>query len=210
MAKRLSVKAKEEILNFFIKGDWSIEKLSSTYDCTKTTIIRNLKKELGNKKYQEIIDSRSSKEKSKDLNKDLKSEPNQKDDLPVIEPEKEFDFVELAPLDFEIENSTRKEYSSVPIQEIQFPKVVYMVVSKNIELEIKLLRDYANWEFLPDEDLKRKTIEIFLDLKSARRVCNKEQKVIKVPNAEVFKITSPILVSRGITRIVNDDKLISL
>jgi len=210
LAKRLSVKAKEEILNFFIKGDWSIEKLSNNYDCTKTTIIRNLKKELGNKKYQEIIDSRSSEEKSINLNKDLKSEPNQKDDLTVIEPEKEFDFVELAPLDFEIENSTRKEYSSVPIQEIQFPKVVYMVVSKNIELEIKLLKDYANWEFLPDEDLKRKTIEIFFDLKSAKRVCNKEQKVIKVPNAEVFKITSPILVSRGITRIVNDDKLISL
>ena len=85
-----------------------------------------------------------------------------------------------------------------------------MIVSKNIELEIKSLKDYPNWEFLPEEDLKRKTIEIFFDLKSAKRACIKEQKVIKVPNTEVFRIASPILISRGISRIVSDEKLISL
>ena len=33
---------------------------------------------------------------------------------------------------------------------------------------------------------------------------------IKVPNTNVFKIVSPILKSRGITRIICEDKLISL
>ena len=47
-------------------------------------------------------------------------------------------------------------------------------------------------------------------MKIAKRFCNKEQKVIKVPNTEVFKIVAPILVSRGISRIVNEDCLISL
>ena len=111
---------------------------------------------------------------------------------------------------FEIENITRKELSSIPIKDIDFPKTVYMIVDKNIELEIKLLKDYPEWEFLPNEDLERKTIEIYYDLKLAKRACNKEQKVIKVPNTDVFRIVSPILISRGISRIVSAEKLIAL
>ena len=93
---------------------------------------------------------------------------------------------------------------------MEFHKVVYIVVSKNIELEIKFLKDYPEWEFLPDEDLNRKTIEIYLDLKIAKRVCGKDQKVIKVPNTDVFKIVSPILISRVISRIVSAEKLIAI
>ena len=85
-----------------------------------------------------------------------------------------------------------------------------MIVSKNIELEIKLLSDYPEWEFLPNEDLKRKTIEIYFDIKSAKRACSKDQKVIKVPNTDVFRIVSPILVARGISRIISAEKLIAL
>ena len=85
-----------------------------------------------------------------------------------------------------------------------------MVVDKKIELETKYLRDYPDWQFLSNEELNRKTIEIFNDLKTAKRVCNKEQKVIKVPNTDVFRIVSPILLSRGISRIVNAEKLISV
>ena len=48
------------------------------------------------------------------------------------------------------------------------------------------------------------------DLKTAKRLCNKDQKVIKVPNTDVFKIVAPILISRGISRIVNSEQLIAL
>ena len=85
-----------------------------------------------------------------------------------------------------------------------------MIVSKNIELEIKLLSDYPEWEFLPNEDLKRKTIEIYFDLKIAKRNCNKEQKVIKVPNTDVFRIASSNLISKGISRIIAAKQLIAL
>ena len=57
-------------------------------------------------------------------------------------------FVEITPLDYEIENSPQKDLSSVPISEIDFPKVVYMIVDKKIELEIKYLKDYPEWQFL--------------------------------------------------------------
>ena len=85
-----------------------------------------------------------------------------------------------------------------------------MIVNKSIELETKFLKEYPDWQFLSKEELNRKTIEIFLDLKTAKRFCNKEQKVIKVPNTDVFRIVSPILLKKGISRIVSADKLISL
>ena len=109
-----------------------------------------------------------------------------------------------------MDDSSRKEISSIPICEIDLPKIVYMVVDKKIELDIKLLKDFAEWGFLPIDDLNRKTIEIFFDLKIAKRLCNKEQKVLKVPNTDVFKMVAPILLSRGISRIVSTDKLIAL
>ena len=120
------------------------------------------------------------------------------------------DFVEVAPLNYEIENIPQKDFSSIPISDIDFPKVVFMIVDNKIELQTKLLNDYPQWQFLSKEELDRNTIEIFYDLKVAKRYCSKEQKVIKVPNTDVFRIVGPILVSRGISRIVTSDKLIAL
>ena len=119
-------------------------------------------------------------------------------------------FIEIAPLDYEIENVSQKDLSSIPISDVKFPKIVYMIVNKNIELETKYLKDYPDWNFLSEDELQRKTIQIYFDLKNAKRFCNKEQKVIKVPNTQVFKIVSSILISRGISRIVSEDKLIAL
>ena len=119
-------------------------------------------------------------------------------------------FFEIPPIDYEIDNSSRKELSSVPISKVNFPKVVYMIVDKKIELEIKFLKDFPEWEFLPNDDLNRKTIEIFFDLNLAKRSCNKEQKVLKVPNTDVFRIAAPILLEKGISRIVCPENLISL
>ena len=83
-------------------------------------------------------------------------------------------------------------------------------MDKKIELEVKLLKDFPEWEFLPQDDLNRKTIEIFFDLNLAKKSCNKEQKVLKVPNTDVFRITTPILIAKGISRIVCPENLIAL
>ena len=210
MAKRLSVEIKKEILNCFIDRKLSIDQLSKKFECTNATIIRNLKKELGNEKYQAIIAKGESKKNLNNPNEDSKLKENKNISSSFNNEESEFDFVELAPLDYEIENVPRKEISSVPINDIEFPNVVYLIINKSTELEIKLLKDYPEWEFLPKEDLKRKTIEIYFDLKLAKRACSKDQKVIKVPNTDVFRIVSPILISRGISRIVSAENLIAL
>ncbi len=227
MAKRLSVKQKEDILSSFADGK-TIDVLSNEFSCSKLTISRNLKKILGEKEYKKLFIRNESKNYS--LIKKLKLGNNKvKDDSPKdlthkdIFNKKELNndetlddsfqftpFTEIIPLDQEIDNVPQKDLSSVPISDMEFPKIVYMVVDKTIELETKLLKDYPEWHFLSTSDLNRKTIEIYFDLKIAKRCCNKDQKVIKVPNPNVFKIVAPILISRGISRIISDKNLIAL
>ena len=161
MAKRLSEDQKKEILLGFTNGK-TVDFLSKNFKCTKLTIIRNLKKDLGELEYQELINQRKSSKKTfirtqskttRNINPELASKKvtnflsninssyensNESDFSPQAS------FLEIVPLDYEIENVPRKELSSIPIAEIDFPEVVFMIVDKKIELEIKLLKDYPD------------------------------------------------------------------
>ncbi len=216
MAKRLTVKEKEKLATLFSNGK-SIEDLVLDFKSTKLTITRNLKKSLGEEKYRELIQENkisAQKHNKIDHNNNLekKIDGNFAPDKELLD-EEEYtaeQFLELTPLNYEIENSPQQDLASVSINEVEIPKVVYMIVDKNIELEIKFLKEYPDWNFLSQDELNRMTIEIFLDMKTAKRFCKKDQKVIKVPNTDVFKKVAPILLSRGISRIVSADKLIAL
>ena len=214
MAKRISEKEKKRIIDDFLNNK-SLEEISSKFNFTKLTITKYLKKSLGEEKYKEL----------KKNNKNIKRKPNQKvcegekiSDSNVESSSREFSqdsfiespFLEIAPLNLEIDTLPQKDLTSLSISEVELPKVVYMIVDKQIELETKLLKEYSEWNFLSDNDLSRKTIEIFFDLKTAKRSSKKDQRVIKVPNSDVFKITAPILRARGISRIVSSDLLIAI
>ena len=226
LARRLTEKNKEEINKLFIDG-YTIENLAIQFNCTKLTISRNLKKVIGEKKFKELNNKvkpitlepdyeqkNTSSNGKKEQNKnsyDLQFENKQTfgEDISEEFP-KMNEFIEITPLDLEIDNEAQKDLSSVPISEIEFPKIVYMIVDKKIELEVKHLKEFPNWEFLSKEELNRKTIQIFNELKNAKRFCTKDQKVIKVPNTKVFHLVAPLLLSRGISRIINEEKLIAL
>ena len=214
LAKRISEKQKKEIIDAFINKQ-SLEEISKKFNFTRPTISRYLKKSLGENKYTEIIKLNKTQKTFTDsnaLNK-IKVLDNSLTELSNDFSQDSFQensFLEIAPLNLEIDNAPQKDLSSVSINEVELPKVVYMIVGKQVELETKLLKEYVEWNFLSEKDLSRKTIEIFHDLKSAKRSINKEQKVIKVPNSDVFKITAPILLSRGISRIVSSEFLIAL
>ena len=219
MAKRLTEKQKLEIVKGFLDSQ-SIDFLSKKYNFTKLTISRNLEKSLGKKKYKEIVNKeilsidifnedvlfKNDKEEFKNNinDNDSKDESTKDKNIPLES------FIEIAPLDHNFENIPQKDLSSVPLSKIKFPDVGFLIVKKEIELETKLLKNYPEWQFLPQEDLNRKTLEIFFDLKSAKRSCNKDQKVIKVPNTDVFRIVSSILLSRGISRLLTPENLISI
>ena len=221
------MKQKADILSGFTDGK-SIDLLSKEFDCSKLTISRNLKKSLSEEKYKELVIRNESKNSSL-IKKGKLGNIKVKDDLQKYVTNKELfnpkelnsdeksddsfqftTFTEIIPLEQQIDNISQKDLSSIPISDMDFPKIVYMVVDNKIELETKLLKDYPEWHFLSTNDLNRKTIEIYLDLKIAKRFCNKDQKVIKVPNTNVFRIVAPILISRGISRIISDKNLIAL
>ena len=215
MAKRISENEKKEIINDFLKNK-TLEEISEKFKFTKLTITRHLRNSLGDKKYSEL-NKLSKKEKLNPKHQHLGHEQFSDKNIKIL-PEQnisqdsfqENTFIEIAPLNLEIDSKPQKDLSSVSISEVDLPKVVYMIVDKQIELKTKLLKEYVEWDFLSEEDLNRNTIEIFFDLKAAKRSIKKEQRVIKVPNSDVFNIAAPILRSRGITRIVSSDVLIAL
>ena len=191
----------EEIKNLVddFKSGTLINSLVKSYGYTKATINKYLKKNINENEYKLLIKAQFDEN---DISKEYDISNNQKSS------DFESDFYELEPVEIKIDEEKQKDLSSVPLENINFPQVVYMIVDKNTELETKLLRDFPSWQFLPEEDLNRKTIEIYFDIKVAKRNCNKDKKVIKVPNTNVFKIAAPILLSRGISRIVSEEQLI--
>ena len=195
----------------------TIEQLSDKYKITKITITRNLKKEIDEKNFKRIVEINrkykieSKKDANKNKNDKLNTPQLTNNEIPYeLNSFNESQFIEITPLDYEIDSEVQKDLSSVSINEIELPKIVYMVVDNQIELQTKRLKDYPEWQFLPQSDLNRKTIEVYFDAREAKRFCNKGQKVIKVPNTKVFIIAAPILISKGISRIVCPDKLIAL
>tara|TARA_A100001388_G_scaffold73192_1_gene51925 strand:+ start:20456 stop:21112 length:657 start_codon:yes stop_codon:yes gene_type:complete len=218
LPKRVLEKQKQELIAAFKNGH-AIEELSQKFNISKTTISRHLKKEINESKYKEIIKNNKRNKKNITSVRDCTSKlKNSKDEHKISDADlsnsenayPDESFFEIAPLNLDIDNEPRKDLSSVSISEFIFPNMVYMIVDKKIELETKYLKEYPEWQFLSQKELNRNTIQIFFDLKAAKRFCNKEQKVIKVPNTQVFKIAAPSLLKKGISRIVTEDKLIAL
>ena len=223
MAKRLTERQKDQITKSFINGE-SVDSLSEKFNFSKLTISRNLKNIIGEEKYKSLNRANNSLNDADKLISRVNiyepTEINSKDSLikddnsnDLLDDEEVFSkdlFVEISPLNYEIDSLPQRDLTSITLDNVDFPNIVYMIVDKHIELEIKLLKDYPKWDFLSQEDLNRKTIEIHLDLKAAKRICKKDEKVIKVPNTNVFKIVAPLLSSRGISRLIFNDQLIAL
>ena len=222
MGKRLTEEQKKEIIKLFASGV-KIDDLSIQFNCTKFTISRNIKKKIGEEQYNSLLirnklnklnnnKSNIQKIEKQDQNKILKNNIKNSNKTDYIQDDinRMSEFIEITPLNFDIDHSTQKDLTSVSITDVNLPNTVYMIVDKKVELEIKYLKDYPKWNFLSQDELKRKTIEIYYDLKTAKSFCQKEQKVIKVPNTNIFKLVAPILNSRGISRIISAENLIAL
>ena len=209
MPKKVSEIQKKRIIDGFLNGT-TIDQLAKKFNFSKNTIIRYLKNGLDLQVYQELLKKNNIKNKKESNNIDDLSLKNFNKEISQDKALNESPFFEIPPLNLEIDNEPQKDLASISILKVELPKTVYMVVDSKIELEIKPLREYPEWQFLSHDELNKKTIEIFFDMKIAKRFCSKQQKVIKVPNTNVFRLVAPILVSKGISRIVCPDKLIAL
>ena len=167
MAKRISEDQKKKIIENFIDGK-SINELSEEFGVLKVTISRNLKKNLGDK-FQKVLEKYKDKYQTNDsfsnnrrgrksINKDnLNSSNSDEIDFNASKKTNEVDpdnmFMEIPLLNLEINEESQKDFASIPLDSVVFPKIVYMVVDNKIELEVKLLKDYPEWQFLSKEEL---------------------------------------------------------
>ena len=209
MSKKITEAQKIEILNLFKEGV-IIKEIALKYQFTVPTITRQLKKLVGVEEFKNIKSRALSKFDTKNQLPDRKNEIFLKENTQSIYNDQQYNFFEIPPIEEGFNLEHQKEVSSEPLSNFELPKLAYMVVSNKIELQVRCLKDYPEWQFLPVADLERKSIEIFDNLKSAKKSCGKEQKVIKVPNTNVLKIVAPILINKGISRIISKDKLLSL
>ena len=200
MPKKVSDLEKKEILNLFLQGT-DLKEISRKYSFSLATIVRQLKKILGAEEYSLLKDKNNNL--SKNQNKFVEGNNSyKKTDLSD-------EFVEVIPIFEGIDLDKQNEYASELLEEAHLPEVVYMIVDKNIELTPKMLSEYSEWSFMPKDDLKRMTLEIFDDHKYAKKICTKNQKLIKVPNSKVFLIASNFLKAKGISRIIFNNSLLA-
>ena len=120
-------------------------------------------------------------------------------------------FEEIAPLVSGFDFDLKKQKSDFEILDYEcLPESVYMIVDKKVELELQLISDLPEWSFLPENELQRKAILLFANQRSAKRICSRSQRVIKIPNTSIFKLSKSYLISKGITRLILDDSIIGL
>ncbi|WP_269606486.1 hypothetical protein [Prochlorococcus marinus] len=121
------------------------------------------------------------------------------------------DFEEIAPLISSFDFDLGKQKSDFEILNYEsLPESVYMIVDKKVELELQSISDLPEWSFLPENELQRNAILLFANQRSAKRICSRSQRVIKVPNTNVFKLSKSYLISKGITRLILEDSIIGL
>lgn len=224
MPKIISDIKKEKMAEAFKEG-LSFEDLTIQFDLKKITIIKHLKTIFGLKEYKRIekerqvsnneniiyetgvIKSNQMEEKNnlKNYSSSIDHAESNIDNLGSQD-----DFFELAPLNENFNFAERKDLTSLPLENFDFPSILYMIVDKNIELDISFIKDFPEYSFLPDDDQGLKTIKLFSDKKSASLFCKKNQRVIKVPNTNVFKLSASFLIKKGIKRIIYEDNLLSL
>ena len=224
MPKIISDIKKKKMAEAFLEG-LSFEDLTIQFDLKKNTIIKHLKTILGLKEYKRIekerhgLNSENINFESRLIKSNHLEEKSNIDNNTGTIDQTEFggddlvtqdDFFELAPLNENFDFAERKDLTSLPLKNFNFPSNLYMIVDNNIELEISLIKDFPEYSFLPDCDQSLKTIKLFPDKKSASSFCKKNQRLIKVPNTNVFQLTASFLIKKGIKRIIYEDNLLSL
>jgi hypothetical protein len=148
-----------------------------------------------------------------DLRGDLHSEDivNKNHNVAVSNQNFDNNFEEIAPLNSSFDFDLNKPKSDFQILNYEsLPESVYMIVDKKVELDLQPISDLPEWSFLPENELKRNAILLFSNQRSAKRICSRNQRVIKVPNTSIFELSKSYLISKGITRLILEDSIIGL
>ncbi len=119
-------------------------------------------------------------------------------------------FQEIAVLPVDLPQVSREQVSCRPFVTGILPDSVYMLVDKTVELDPRPLSEFPELGVVNPEELARQALCLYSSPRSAKRQCGRSQRVIKVPDTQVFERTSRHLLARGITRLVLEGALYSL
>jgi len=97
-----------------------------------------------------------------------------------------------------------------PLADATLPTSAYMLVDKTVELQARPLSDFPELGALAPEELQLQALVVYINPRQAKRQCGRSQRVIKIPDPQVFQRTSRFLVAQGISRVLIEGSLYSL
>jgi transposase-like protein len=99
----------------------------------------------------------------------------------------------------------------IPLDQALMPRICYVVVDRSAELVVRPLKDFGDMGQVPISSDQTMTLPIFDNPRGAKRFANaRTERVIKVPDSQVFRKTSDNLRSKGITYLFIEGQLYSL
>ncbi|WP_448605031.1 hypothetical protein [Thermoleptolyngbya sp.] len=137
------------------------------------------------------------------------------DDLDEDELDDEDDDGSLIDAAVELDDLTGGLHSNMPLHiaplsEAKLPKSCYLVVDRTSDLVTRPLKDFAGLGLIPDDQEEERTLPVFDNHRVAKRYVRRMQRVVKVPDGQVFLKASPYLQAKGITRLLIDGRVYSL
>ena len=120
------------------------------------------------------------------------------------------EFHEVAVLPVDLPQVNTQQVQCLPLEAGVLPDSVYMLVDKTVELDPRPLSEFPELGVADPDDLDRQALCLFASPRTAKRQCGRSQRVIKVPDTQVFTITTRHLVARGITRLLVEGSLYAL
>ncbi|MCG9890406.1 MAG: hypothetical protein MH252_04965 [Thermosynechococcaceae cyanobacterium MS004] len=98
----------------------------------------------------------------------------------------------------------------VPFAEAILPKTCYLVIDRTAELVTRPLKDFGELGQIPGDEVQSRTLPVFDNHRIARRFSHRNQRIIKIPNADILKKTCTQLAAKGITRLLVNGQIYSL
>ena len=136
------------------------------------------------------------------------------DDFSEEEPSGAFaggeEFHEVAVLPLDLPQVNTQQLHCLPFEAGVLPDSVYMLVDKTVELDPRPLSEFPELGVAGPEEQDHQALCLFTSPRTAKRQCGRSQRVIKVPDTQVFAITTRYLVARGITRLLVEGSLYAL
>ena len=119
-------------------------------------------------------------------------------------------FHEIAVLPVDLPEVTTQQVVCRPFASELVPDSVYMLVDKTVELDPRPLSEFPELGFIDPSEQERQALCLYASPRAAKRQCGRSQRVIKVPDTQVFEQTSSYLLARDITHLVVEGSLFVL